>query len=157
MHPLEDESLLADGWALACRLRWGDGHVYCPSCEADRPYLLSTRQKYKCRVCGKQFTPWSGSLIDGAKMPFICLVGMVCAIIEDGANPAQVQRESGCSYRTAHGLVRKVDEVLLDLRMASDIKREELFDQVSRVLMFMLRTPKKDKWIYQSRVGRTRY
>jgi transposase-like protein len=50
--------------AFVARLRWPDGVVRCPRCQAAEATFLSTRRLWKCRACKKQFSAKVGTIFE---------------------------------------------------------------------------------------------
>ena len=59
----------AEARGFIARIRWPEtgGEPICPSCGSINHYVLSSRQKFKCKECDKQFSEMSGSCLDKAK------------------------------------------------------------------------------------------
>jgi|SRR5579864_120275 len=55
--------------AFVARLRWPDGVVKCPRCEAAEATFLSTRRLWKCRACKKQFSAKVGTIFEDSPLP----------------------------------------------------------------------------------------
>ncbi|MGD9730332.1 MAG: transposase [Bradyrhizobium sp.] len=99
-------------WAAMRLIRWPEtkGAPLCPKCDAERPYFLSTRNKWRCRLCGHHFSLLSGTILASGKMPlrnYLFALGMIL----DRAgweSIMQLSRELGCNYRTAYYLFQKM-------------------------------------------------
>ena len=46
----------------AIRFAENGGEAFCPDCGCADPYFITTRRKWKCRACGKQFSATSGTI-----------------------------------------------------------------------------------------------
>src|ERR1700724_2942769 len=55
--------------AFVARLRWPDGVVKSPRCEAAEATFLSTRRLWKCRACKKQFSAKVGTIFEDSPLP----------------------------------------------------------------------------------------
>jgi transposase-like protein len=55
--------------AFVARLRWPDGVVKCPRCQAAEATFLSTRRLWKCRACKKQFSAKVGTIFEDSPLP----------------------------------------------------------------------------------------
>ncbi len=53
------------------RLRWQDGEPVCPECGCVECYEISTRRKFKCAACYRQFSVTSGTIFASRKMAFV--------------------------------------------------------------------------------------
>lgn len=66
----------------------------CPHCFTDRPYWVSTRECYKCRACGRQYSALSGTPFARRKTPIRNLANFVRAWVKAGEQmtAAEAQR-----------------------------------------------------------------
>lgn len=66
-----------------CRLRWPetDGAPICPVCECVDIYELTTRRRYKCAACYRQFSVTSGTIFASRKLSFVDLLGAICLFV----------------------------------------------------------------------------
>src|SRR5688572_4038942 len=62
--------------AFMCKLRWPDGPT-CPHCNCPSVGYISTRRKFKCKGCGKQFSVKVGTIFEDSPIPigkWLCAV-----------------------------------------------------------------------------------
>ena len=108
-----------------CRMRWAEteGKPICPRCGGLDAYTISTRRKFKCKMCGHQFSVTSGTIFASRKMPFVVLLAaiVISADAAKGVSMLQLSRDLDCQYKTAFVLAHKLREAI-----ASEIKGETL-------------------------------
>ena len=80
-----------------CRLRWleTDGAPVCPACGCIGIYELSTRRRFKCAACHKQFSVTSGTIFASRKLSFVDLLGAICLFVNasKGLSAVQMSRD----------------------------------------------------------------
>lgn len=98
------------------RLRWPetDGEPVCPACGCLDHYEISTRCRFKCAGCGKQFSVTSGTIFASRKLSFTDLCGAVAIFVNavKGLSALQLGRDLSVSYKTAWVLAHKLREAL---------------------------------------------
>ena len=98
------------------RLRWPetDGTPVCPVCGCLDHYEISTRRRFKCAGCGKQFSVTSGTIFASRKLSFMDLCGAVAIFVNavKGLSALQLGRDLSVSYKTAFVLAHKLREAL---------------------------------------------
>ncbi len=109
------------------KLRWTDGAPVCPHCGGLDAYEISTRRRFKCSVCGKQFSVTSGTILASRKMSFVDLLAAICIIANaaKGISALQLSRDLDCQHKTAFVLAHKIRESL-----AAETKGVSLFGEV---------------------------
>jgi transposase-like protein len=108
-----------------CKLRWPatDGAAVCPHCGGLDAYTITTRRRFKCKACGKQFSVTSGTIFASRKMAFVDLLGAICIMVNGakGISALQMARDINCQHKTAFVLCHKLREA-----MAAETKSVEL-------------------------------
>jgi hypothetical protein len=107
-------------------LRWGnlgDNKQVCPKCQVIAShYVCPSINGWKCRekLCGAQFTLFSGTRLHGTKMPAKTLLLILMQFVEakDGVSSLQICREHDCDHQTAHVLTLKIREALRETMQA---------------------------------------
>lgn len=103
-------------YATFCKLRWPetDGEPVCPDCGCWNIYRITTRRRFKCAGCGKQFSVTSGTIFASRKMAFVDLLAAICIIAnaKKGISALQLGRDLDCQYKTAFVLAHKIREAL---------------------------------------------
>ncbi|GJE78651.1 IS1595 family transposase [Methylorubrum suomiense] len=98
------------------RLRWPetDGEPVCPACGCLDHYDISTRRRFKCAGCGKQFSVTSGTIFASRKLSFMDLCAAVAIFVNavKGLSALQLGRDLSVSYKTAFVLAHKLREAL---------------------------------------------
>ena len=90
------------------------GEPFCPDCGGVDPYFISTRRKWKCRACLKNFSATSGTIFASRKMAFVDLLAAICIFINaaKGISALQLSRDLDCQYKTAFVLAHKLREAM---------------------------------------------
>jgi transposase-like protein len=126
-------SIFADGedraYRTFCELRWPetDGKPVCPLCGCLDSYEISTRRRFKCAACGRQFSVTSGTIFASRKMSFTDLLAAICIVVNGakGISALQLARDLDCQHKTAFVLSHKLREAL-----AAEVKDAELSGEV---------------------------
>jgi transposase-like protein len=113
-------SIFADGEEAAYKtfrkLRWPetDGEPICPHCGCLDAYGISTRRRFKCAGCLKQFSVTSGTMFASRKMSFTDLLAAMCIVANaaKGLSALQLSRDLDCQAKTAFVLAHKIREAL---------------------------------------------
>jgi len=112
-----------------CKLRWPetDGEAVCPHCGGLDAYKITTRRRFKCAACGKQFSVTSGTILASRKMAFVDLLAAICIVANaaKGISALQLARDIDVQHKTAFVLAHKIREAL-----ASETKGAELDGEV---------------------------
>ena len=99
-----------------CELRWPDtkGSPVCPHCGSGKAYAITTRRKFKCKACNRQFSVTSGTMFASHKLGFVDLLGAIALIANaaKGLSSLQLARCIDVSYKTAFVLAHKLREAL---------------------------------------------
>lgn len=109
------------------RVRWTDGEPVCPVCGCVEVYEISTRRKFKCAACYRQFSVTSGTIFASRKMAFMDLLAAICIFVNavKGLSALQFSRDLDVQYKTAFVLAHKLREAL-----AAEVADEELEGEV---------------------------
>lgn len=101
-----------------CALRWPetDGEAVCPDCGCVETYKITTRRKYKCKACHRQFSVTSGTIFASRKLDFTDLLAAICLFVNGakGRSAVQMSREMDVQYKTAWVLCHKLREAMQD-------------------------------------------
>lgn len=105
-----------EAYRRLCLLRWPatNGNPVCPRCSWSEAYVLSSRQKYKCKACYHQFSLTSGTIFASRKLAFVDLLGAIALLVNaaKGMSALQLSRCIDVSYKTAFVLAHKLREAL---------------------------------------------
>lgn len=104
------------------QIRWTEteGEPICPECGCVDHYDLKTRQVYKCKGCGKQYSITSGTVFHGRKLQVRDILAAIAIFINGakGYSALQLSRDLGVDYKTAFVLLHKVRESIETARNA---------------------------------------
>jgi transposase-like protein len=100
------------------QLRWPEtnGEAVCPECGCCETYDISTRRRFKCVACHKQFSVTSGTIFASRKLAFVDLLAAICLFVNGskGRSAVQFSREMGVQYKTAWVMAHKLRESMQD-------------------------------------------
>ncbi|MEP0325109.1 IS1595 family transposase [Bauldia litoralis] len=103
-------------YATFRQLRWPetDGEAVCPHCGCLDSYEISTRRKFKCVACHRQYSVTSGTIFASRKMSFTDLLAAICIVMNaaKGISALQLSRDLDCQAKTAFVLAHKIREAL---------------------------------------------
>lgn len=98
------------------RLRWAEtnGSPICPHCGGLDSYEITTRRRFKCAACGKQYSVTSGTILASRKLSFVDLLAAICIIANaaKGISALQLSRDLDCQHKTAFVLAHKIREAM---------------------------------------------
>lgn len=99
-----------------CRLRWPEtaGAPVCPVCGCLDIYDLTTRRRFKCAACHRQFSVTSGTIFASRKLAFVDLLGAICLFVNasKGLSAVQLSRDIDIQHKTAFVLMHKLREAM---------------------------------------------
>lgn len=99
-----------------CRLRWPEtgGAPVCPVCRCLDIYELTTRRRFKCAACHRQFSVTSGTIFASRKLAFVDLLGAICLFVNasKGLSAVQFSRDLNVQHKTAFVLMHKLREAI---------------------------------------------
>lgn len=105
-----------------CRIRWAvtDGVPVYPRCNCRKSYSISTRRKFKCRSCHRQFSVTSGSIFASRKLAFRDYLLAIAIFVSGakGTSALRLSQELGVQYKTAFVLAHKLREAMADAQAA---------------------------------------
>lgn len=98
------------------KIRWSetDGEPVCPECGCCDSYDLKTRQVYKCKGCGKQYSITSGTIFHSRKLAVRDILAAIAVFINGakGYSALQLSRDLSVDYKTAFVMLHKVREAI---------------------------------------------
>ncbi|UJQ93037.1 IS1595 family transposase [Mariluticola halotolerans] len=108
-------------------MRWEGGEPVCPDCGCCETYEITTRRKFKCKACYRQFSVTSGTIFASRKMSFCDLLAAICIFVNavKGISASQLSRDLDCQYKTAFVMSHKLREA-----MAAETKGHTLDGEV---------------------------
>lgn len=97
-------------------LRWAEmeGQPVCPDCGCLDAYEISTRRKFKCAACHRQYSVTSETIFASRKMSFTDLLAAICITVNGakGISALQLARDLDCQHKTAFVMLHKLREAL---------------------------------------------
>lgn len=92
------------------RMRWIDGIVRCPFCEATGSYWIKTQKRWKCRECREQFSVKVGTLFEDSHVPLKkWLPAMwLLANCKNGVSSWEIHRALGVTQKTAWFMLHRL-------------------------------------------------
>ena len=109
-----DEDVALD---FVARMRWPDGKQVCPKCGSEgEHYFLSTRRKWKCRDCRKQFSIKVGTIFEDSPLSLSkWLPAMwMLANCKNGISSYELARALGVTQKTAWFMLHRIREAMGD-------------------------------------------
>ncbi len=98
------------------RMRWPEteGEAVCPSCGCSETYNITSRRRFKCVACYKQFSVTSGTIFASRKLSFTDLLAAIVIFVNGakGVSALQVSRDLDVQYKTAFVLSHKLREAM---------------------------------------------
>lgn len=91
-------------------LRWKGGKVTCPHCESDKVSFLTTRKKWKCMGCHKQFSAKVGTIMEDSALgydkwfPAFWLISNA----KNGISSYEIHRALGVTQKTAWFMLHRI-------------------------------------------------
>lgn len=91
------------------RSRWPDGFV-CPRCSGRKHWIKARRQSYECSECGHQTSVTAGTILHRTHFSLRewFWAAYLMATHTPGMSGTQLQRQMGCSYKTAWYLLHRL-------------------------------------------------
>lgn len=89
--------------------RWPDGFV-CPRCSGRKYWIKARRQAYECSECGHQTSVTAGTILHRTHFSLRewFWAAYLMATHTPGMSGTQLQRQMGCSYKTAWYLLHRL-------------------------------------------------
>lgn len=97
---------------MIASMRWRDGPIRCVRCDNDHLYRITTRRKFSCTKCARQFSVTSGTVFHQTKLTLQqCVAGLAFYRHEgDTASHAMLARAIGITPTAARILKTKLFE-----------------------------------------------
>jgi transposase-like protein len=115
---------------VAIRFAENDGRAFCVWCRCTELYAITTRRKWKCQACHRQFSVTSQTIFASRKLPIRTILYAI-AIFTNGAkglSALHLGRELDVQYKTAFVLAHKLREALAGLQAAQKLSGEVEMD-----------------------------
>ena len=116
--------------AALIELRWGDG-FQCPVCGADASGQIATRNLLACRSCQRQFSPTSGTLLHGSRLPLSDWFTAAWALTTTpGLNSITLARQLGINQKSAWSALGRLRSAMggsLAAQLSGVVEADEAF------------------------------
>ena len=161
------KTIFSQGEATAyrrfCRVRWPEtnGAPVCPDCGCLEAYDLSSRRRFKCAACYRQFSVTSGTIFASRKLSFVDLLGAICLFVNasKGFSAVQLSRDLDVQYKTAFVLMHKLREAMAaetaDIKLANTVEIDVAYFG-GHVRPANSREDRVDRRLLQNRTGKRR-
>src|ERR1019366_5540717 len=95
--------------------RWPEGFV-CPQCGGRACWLKARRLEHKCQSCGHQISAMAGTILHRSHFPLRewFWAAYLVATHTPGMSATQLQRQMGCSYKTAWFLLHRLRRAMVN-------------------------------------------
>lgn len=109
----------AEAWRVFRKIRWPDtnGAPVCPHCACFLCWECRRSggsPRFRCKACGKDFTPTSSTLFAHHKLPirdYLAAIAVFCNEVK-GKSALALSRDLGVQYKTAFVLAHKIREAM---------------------------------------------
>lgn len=93
-------------------MRWPNG-VICPYCEREYHYPIKTRNAWRCRRCGKQFTAKTKTLFYDSPLSIRTWLGLVFLVARsEKPNSREAMRLLNLTQKTTYYAIQKINDNL---------------------------------------------
>jgi len=105
----------ADCYEYLIQSRWPEG-IVCPNCQGREFWRRSRRWLHQCRGCGFEVSPTAGTLLQDSHMPVRewFWTAYLVATHTPGLSAKQLQRQLGCSYKTAWYMLHRLRRAMVN-------------------------------------------
>lgn len=91
-------------------LRFPDGVIPCPTCQATEHYFISTRRLWKCKTCKRQFSVKVGTIFEDSaiKLDKWLAAMWLIANCKNGVSSYEIHRAVGVTQKTAWFMLHRI-------------------------------------------------
>lgn len=102
-----DEQACIDAVA---RMRWIDGIVLCPFCDAAGAYWIKTQRRWKCRECREQFSVKVKTVFEDSHIPLSKWLPALWLLVncKNGVSSWEIHRALGVTQKTAWFMLHRL-------------------------------------------------
>jgi transposase-like protein len=102
-----DEQVCIDAVA---RMRWLDGIVRCPHCDAEGAYWIQTQKRWKCRECRSQFSVKIKTVFEDSPIPLQKWLPALWMLsnCKNGVSSCELHRALGVTQKTAWFMLHRL-------------------------------------------------
>jgi transposase-like protein len=116
----------------ALNLRWPNGVVSCPRCGSEKHSFISTRRKWFCKGCQKQFTLKVGTIFEDSPLgldKWMCAFWMICNC-KNGVSSCEIARSIGITQKSAWFMMHRIRLAMQDGSggmLSGEVEADETF------------------------------
>jgi transposase-like protein len=113
-------------------LRWANGKVTCPHCQSEKVSFLTTRKKWKCMGCHKQFSAKVGTIMEDSALPYgkwFPAFWLICNA-KNGISSYEIHRALGVTQKTAWFMLHRIRLALQNgtiVKLGGTVEVDETF------------------------------
>jgi transposase-like protein len=98
----------------AITLRWPNGKVTCPRCDAGSPYFVASRRLWVCKGCKKQFTVKVGTIFEDSAIGLDKWMTALWLVVncKNGISSYEIERHIGVTQKTAWFMAHRIRRAL---------------------------------------------
>src|ERR1035438_7132757 len=113
-------------FAYAVKLRWPDGDVRCPRCDAAKNSFVKTRKLWFCYACKRQFTIKVKTIMEDSPITLDkwMTAFWLLANAKNGISSHELGRALGVTQTTAWFMLQRIREVMKGRKWATKIGGE---------------------------------
>ena len=115
------------------KFRWPDGKPACPKCGSLESSFLSTRSIWKCKVCKKQYSAKSGTIMEDSPIgldKWLPAIWMLCGC-KNGVSSYEISRDLGISQKSAWFMLHRIRLAMqsgsLEKKLSGHVEADETF------------------------------
>jgi transposase-like protein len=100
----------ARGLDFMVSLRWPGSKVTCPHCQSEKVSFISTRSKWKCMACHKQFSAKVGTIFEDSALGYDKWFPAMWMIVnaKNGISSYEIARALGVTQKTAWFMLHRI-------------------------------------------------
>jgi transposase-like protein len=95
-----------------CMIRWrkDGGEPTCPRCRSHDYYLTTTRRRFRCKDCCRDYTPTAGTAFNGRKMTYREIVTALDLLLEREWTVHKLAERMGWESKTAWHFMNRLKQ-----------------------------------------------
>lgn len=95
--------------AFLVQMRWADG-IVCPRCQSNIHSYISTRRRWHCITCGKQYSVRTGTIMEASPLSLSKWLAAIWLIsnARNGISSCEIARAIGVTQKTAWFLLHRI-------------------------------------------------
>lgn len=132
------------------RIKWPDGKIACPHCEAGGDRIAESKARprapLRCRDCGKQFSYKVGTIFESSNVPlskwFVAV--WLIANSKNGISSHELGRAIGVTQRTAWFMLHRIRYAMQNRMAKKATKKPKGWGKFDALARKLARVPKDD-------------